>query len=163
MGADTESSDANPGATTERTTCLVPIRYPITDDSARTLAAGGRLANERSPANLVVLHVDLLHNQESTKTAELASAISATLDGVDARVTTRRGFLVEREILESAKQWNADVVVIGDGPGSTWRRPLQKLFGANRAIASYLREHAPPGMDVVEVDTTDGPAMLEQG
>jgi K+-sensing histidine kinase KdpD len=155
MGADSESPSDEAIGPNSRTTLLVPIRYPLTDDSARTLAAGGRLASERAPANLVVLHVDLLHRQESTKTAELARAIDATLEGVATRVTTRQGILVEREIVESVRQWDADAVVLGERHDATWRRYLRRLFRREQGVANYLSSHVPPGVEVLEVDPTD--------
>jgi K+-sensing histidine kinase KdpD len=155
MGADSESPSDGAIGPDSRTTLLVPIRYPLTDDSARTLATGGRLASERAPANLVVLHVDLLHHHESTKTTELARAIDATLEGVATRVTTRQGFLVEREIVESVRQWDADVVVLGERHEATWRRYLRRLFRRDRGFAAYLSSHVPPGVEVLEVDPTE--------
>lgn len=137
----------------DRTTILVPIRYPLTDESARTLAAAGRLANDRAPADLRVLHVNLLQTGADVHTADLTGAISSVLDGVDASVSTRRGFLVEEVILEEATQIDADVVVIGANRKARWRQLLSRLVGNEPVVGSFLREHAPRAIDVVEVDT----------
>lgn len=99
---------------TKLTTILVPIRNPLTDQSARTLAVAGRLAHDNAPADLRVLHVNLLQTGDNTQTADLTRAISSTLDGVEASVTTRQGFLVEEVILEESIQIDA-------GPSATHR------------------------------------------
>lgn len=136
----------------DRTTILVPIRYPLTDESARTLAAAGRLAHDRAPADLRVLHVNLLQTSADVHTADLTGAISSVLDGVDASVSTRRGFLVEEVILEEATQIGADVVVIGANRKARWRQLLSRLVGNEPVVGSFLREHVPRAIDVVEVD-----------
>lgn len=138
----------------EETVILVPIRYPLTDESARTLAAAGHIAREHAPADVNVLHVNLMQYKGDTQTGELTSAISSVLDGVEASVTTRRGFLVEEVILQEANQMEADVIVVGADSNHRWRRLVRRLLGNEPAVGAYLREHAARGTDVVEVDTT---------
>lgn len=41
---------------TKQTTILVPLRYPLTADTTRTLAVARRLATDHAPAALTVLH-----------------------------------------------------------------------------------------------------------
>lgn len=143
----------------ENTVILVPIRYPLTDESSRTLAMAGRLAEERRPAEVRVLHVNLLQYNGDVQTVELTRAISSVLDGVEASVTTRRGFLVEEVILEEAAGAGADVIVVGTDRDTLWRRLVRRLIGNEPRIGAYLDENAPRGTDVVEVDTaTDTPA-----
>lgn len=137
---------------TEPTTILVPIRYPLTDQSARTLAAAGRLAHDHAPAELGVLHVNLYQTGDDTQTKELTRAISSTLDGVDASVITRRGFLVEEVILEEARSIRADIVVVGTNQQATWRRLLRRLLGNDPAVGSFLREHTTDTTEIMEVD-----------
>lgn len=139
---------------TERTTILVPIRYPLTDQSAQTLAAAGRLAHDHVPADLRVLHVNLYQTGDKTQTTELTQAISSTLDGVEASVTTRRGFLVEEVILEEATQIEANIVVVGAKQQVTWRRLLGRLLQNDPNVCSFLRDHTTNDTDIMEVDTT---------
>lgn len=136
-----------------RTTILVPIRYPLTDESAQTLAAAGRLAQQHAPTDLWVLHVNLYQFDDKTQTEELTRAISSTLDDVDASVSTRRGFLVEEVILKEATQINADVVVVGANQRTRLRRLLSRVLGNEPDVGSFLQENAPDGVEVVEVDT----------
>lgn len=135
-----------------KTTILVPIRYPVTDQGARTLAAAGRLAQEHAPADLRVLHVNLLQNGHTTRTQELTDAISSTLDDVDAVVTTRKGFLLEEVILEEASQINADVVVVGANQQAFWRKLLARLLGNSTEVVSFLRDRTANDIEVLEVD-----------
>lgn len=136
----------------DQTTILVPIRYPLTDQGARTLAAAGRMAQNNAPADLRVLHVNLLQNGTNTQTAELTQAISTTLDDVEALVTTRQGFLVEEIILEEATQIDADVIVVGANQRAIWRRVLSRLLGNDTEVGSFLRDHTSNEIEIMEVD-----------
>ena len=136
----------------DQTTILVPIRYPLTDQGARTLAAAGRMAHEHAPADLRVLHVNLLQKGSNTQTTELTQAISTTLDDVEALVSTRQGFLVEEIILEEATQIDADVIVVGTNQRAIWRRVLSRLLGNDTEVGAYLRDHTPNEIEILEVD-----------
>lgn len=134
------------------TRILVPIRYPLTDQSAQTLAAAGRLAHNHTPADLRVLHVNLYQTGDKTQTEELTRAISSTLDGVEASVTTRQGFLVEEVILEEATQTDTDIIVVGANQQATWQKILSRLLQNGLAVGSYLRENTTTDTEVMEVD-----------
>lgn len=144
----------------DRTTILVPIRYPLTDASSRTLAVAGRLAHERVPADLTVLHVNLMQANGDIQTRELTQAISSVLDDVEASVITRRGFLVEEVILTEATHLGADVIVIGANRKSTWRQYLSQLIGNEPNVNSFLRENTAGEVEIVEVDlSTETPPI----
>lgn len=145
---------------TSVTTILVPIRYPLTEQSTRTLAAAGRLAQDNAPAELRVLHVNLYHTRDSARTTELTHAISATLDGVKASVVTRRGFLVEEVILDEATDIDADFVVVGASPYANWRHYLRRVLGNGPRVGPYLREQTSDSTQVLEVDAgSDTPTV----
>lgn len=146
---------------TDQTTILVPIRYPLTDKSARTLAAAGRLAHDRAPADVRVLHVNLFQTGDQTQTVELTQAISSTLEDVEASVATRQGLLVEEVILEEATQIGADVIVVGANQQASWRRLLKRLLGNNLEIGAFLREHRTNGAEILEVGTATGTPVAE--
>lgn len=137
---------------TDNTTVLVPIRYPLNEESARTLAAAGQLAQQHSPADLLVLHVNLFQTNENIQTEELTRAISSVLDDVNANVITRRGFFVEETILEETEELDADFVVVGVDQTTIWRRLIRRVLGNVPAISSYLRANETTGVEVVEVD-----------
>ena len=146
---------------TDRTTILVPIRYPLTDESARTLGMAGRLAQKHAPSDLRVLHVNLYHSGRETKTVELTRAISSTLAGVETEVTTRRGFLVEEVILKDATQMGADIVVVGTNQQPWFRRLVSRVFGSEPDVSSFLRENTSDSVAVVDVDTTTTTPALD--
>lgn len=138
-----------------RTTILVPIRYPLTDASLQTLAAAGRMAQADSPAELIVLHVNLLHRHEDVQTEEFTRAIASTLDDVDTAVRTRRGFVVEELILEEAIRTNAESVVVGASQKGRLQKFLGKLTGNDPEIGPFLTERLSDAVEVVEIDTAD--------
>lgn len=146
---------------TELTTILVPIRYPLTDQSARTLAAAGRLAHDNAPADLRVLHVNLYQNGDHSQTIDITQAISSTLDGVEATVTTRQGFLVEEVILDEATQIGADIVVVGENRQTMWRRLLRRLLQNDPNISAFLRDHTTNDIDIMEVVATAETPVVE--
>lgn len=146
---------------TETTTILVPIRYPLTAASARTLQEAGRIAREREPAELIAIHVDLFQNNGDTGKYELGRAVATVLDGVDASVITRRGFFVEEVILEEAEAVGADVVVVGADGTPRWRRLIRRLIRDDPAVGAYLRRELTDVVEVVEVDTATDPPEAE--
>lgn len=146
---------------TEHSTILVPIRYPLNDESARTLATAGRLAQTHAPADVFALHVNLFQKNENIQTAELTRAISSVLEDVTASVITRRGFFIEEIILEEAVNLEADVIVVGAEKKTLWRRLLRRLLGNDPAVHSYLEDHVTEQMEVIEVDRTTTPPPVE--
>jgi nucleotide-binding universal stress UspA family protein len=121
------------------TRVVVPVRYPLTEHSKRTLAEAIDIAEERDAA-LAVLHVNLYQRGREVSRAELKRAVEAEFGRVNhARYVVREGFLVEETILEEVAAEEADVVVIGHKQVSRWRQMLQKLT-SNPDIESYLRE-----------------------
>lgn len=121
------------------TSVVVPVRYPLTDHSRRTLEEAIRIAEERDAA-LTVLHVDVYHQGRSVAREELRHAVEDEFGHLSrTRYVVREGFLVEETILEEVAAENADVVVIGHKQAGRWRRMLRKLT-SNPDIDIYLRE-----------------------
>lgn len=145
----------------EHTKILVPIRYPLNDESSRTLATAGRLAQHYAPANVFVLRVNLFQTNENIQTVELTQAISSVLDDVPASVITRRGFFIEEIILEEAENLDVDVIVVGAEKKAVWRRLVRRLLGNDPAVSSYLEAHVTEQMEVIEVDRTITPPPVE--
>lgn len=135
----------------DRTTVLVPIRYPLTAESARTLDEAGRIARA-DDAEVVAIHIDRFQHDEATGTTELTHAIAAVLGDVEAAAITRRGFFVEELLLEEAEARDVDVIVVGASQTPWWRRLLRRLLGDDPAVGTYLRQRTADGVEVVEVD-----------
>ena len=145
----------------ETTTVLVPVRYPLTDASVRTLEEAARIAADEPDAQLLVLHVDPLQGNIRTRASDMYHAVAAHVGEVETEVLTRRGFFVEEVILEEAEANRADVVVVGADRTATWRRLLGRLLRNDPAVGSYLRAEADERTEIVEVEATAGGASAD--
>ena len=135
---------------TEHTTILTPIRYPLTAQSTQTLARAEQLASnvDAEQVHLLVLYVNLLHHHDDVQQAEIRQAITPLLDEVPVSVLTRRGFLVEEVILEEARQFEVDCIVIGKNQRARWRRLLTWLLQSEVELASFLQKNTRPDVAV---------------
>ncbi|WP_049924928.1 universal stress protein [Halopiger goleimassiliensis] len=119
---------------------VVPVRYPLTKHSRRTLEQAIRIADERE-ASLTVLHVDLYQNGKNVSRIDLKTAVERSFGPLEnARYVVRSGFLVEESILDEVAAEDADAVVIGNRQASRLRR-LFRRFTDNPDIDRYLRTH----------------------
>lgn len=131
------------------TLVVVPVRYPLTGHSERTLAEAVRIAQERDAA-LTVLHVNVYHRGRDVTRPDLRRAVEGEFGRVpDARYVVREGFLVEETILEEVVAEDADVVVVGHKQVGRLRRALGKLT-SDPDVEAYLREQV--DAEVVTVD-----------
>ncbi|MFC6717652.1 universal stress protein [Natrialbaceae archaeon GCM10025810] len=122
------------------TLVVVPVRYPLTKHSRRTLEEAIEVASEHDAA-LTVLYVNLYQNGKNVTRTDLKDAVEAEFGPVEsARYVVRTGFLVEESILDEVAAEDADVVVIGTKQASRWRRILRR-FTDNPDIDRYLRTH----------------------
>lgn len=122
------------------TLVVVPVRYPLSDHSKRTLERAIAVANERDAA-LTILHVNLYQNGKKANRTDLKEAVERSFGPLEnARYVVRSGFLVEESILEEVAAEGADVVVIGHKQAGRWRRILRRLTD-NPNIDRYLRNH----------------------
>lgn len=128
---------------TEQMTILTPIRYPLTVQSTQTLAHAEQLAStaDTEQAHLLVLYVNLLHHHDDVQQAEIRQAINPLLDEVPVSVLTRRGFLVEEVILEEARHFEVDCIVVGENQRPRWRRLLTWLLRSEVELAPFLQKN----------------------
>ena len=121
------------------TRVVVPVRYPLSTHSKRTLARAVEVA-EAEDAELTVLHVNLYQNGRQVTRRELKRAVeSAVGRHKRVRYAVREGFLVEETILDEVAAEEADVVVIGRKQVGRWRSTVRRLIG-DPDIEAYLRE-----------------------
>ncbi|ATW89901.1 universal stress protein family protein [Halohasta litchfieldiae] len=133
------------------TLVVVPVRYPLSAHSTATLAEAIRISNDRG-AELSILHVDLYQDTNHVSRTELKTAVEREFgDLQQARYVVRRGFLVEETILEEIAAEKADVVVIGSGQASQWKRMVRKLL-SDPDIGAYLREKLDCTVITVDAD-----------
>ena len=121
---------------------LVPVRYPLTANSRRTVERALKLAEEEDEnVNLVFLHVNLFQNEQKATRRQLRDEIESEFDTPNASYAVRRGFLVEETILEEAANQDADVIVIGRSRSGRLRKALRRLMRNDPDIESFLREN----------------------
>jgi len=131
------------------TRVLVPVRYPPSEHSRRTLAAALDIAEERD-ASLTVLHVDPYHWDSHVSRGDLRRAVEREFGRISrTRYVVREGFLVEETILDEIVATGADVVVVGSKQASRWRRALRRVL-SGPDVEAYLREEA--DCELVTVD-----------
>ena len=118
---------------------VVPVRYPLSKHSRRTLARAKEIAEE-AEAELTVLHVDLYQDNRGVTRSDLKRAVGRAFGDLgDVRFVVRHGFIVEESILEEIAAERADVVVIGRKQVGRWRSTVRRLVG-DPDIAAFLRE-----------------------
>jgi nucleotide-binding universal stress UspA family protein len=119
---------------------VVPVRYPLTRHSRRTLEEAVTIAEDEE-AELTVLHVNLYQESRRVTRTELKEAVQRTMGRLPrTRYVVRRGFLVEQAILDEIAAEDADIVVIGGKQVSRWRRSLRTLLGEPDIEAFLKRE-----------------------
>jgi len=120
------------------TEVVVPVRYPLTDHSKRTLAKAIDIATERD-GQLTVLHVNQFQTNGSVTRAQLKSAVEREFGRLsNVRYLVRKGMFVEETLLDEIVATDADVVVIGKKQAGRWRRMIRRLVD-NPDIEHYLR------------------------
>jgi len=121
------------------TRVVVPVRYPLSAHSKRTLRRAIEVA-EQEEADLSVLHVNLYQNGRQVTRRDLKSAVESTVGSLPrVRYAVREGFLVEETILNEVAAEHADVVVIGRKQVGRWRSTVRRLIG-DPDIESFLKE-----------------------
>lgn len=121
------------------TRVVVPVRYPLSKSSKKTLREAIDIAQERE-ASLTVLHVDLYHDSHNVSRRDLKQAVEREFGYLaTARYVIRKGFIVEETILEEVAAENADLVVVGSKQAPRWRR-LLRWFLDEPNVEMFLRE-----------------------
>lgn len=128
---------------------VVPVRYPLSSRSRRTLAEAVRVAEERD-AELTVLHVNLYQDGGRVTRTDLKRAVQGSFGELSrTRYVVRDGFLVEQTILDEVAAERADAVVIGRKQASRWRHTFRRLLD-DPDVESFLRDHL--DCEVITVD-----------
>lgn len=118
---------------------VVPVRYPLSDHSKRTLERALEVAGEDDAA-LTVLHVNLHQNGHPITRTELKREVESSFGRLKrVRYVVRSGFLVEETILDEIAAEDADVVVIGHRQASRWKRLIGRLT-RDPDIETFLKD-----------------------
>lgn len=131
------------------TRVVVPVRYPLSPHSKRTLERAIEVAEDHD-ADLTILHVNLYQTGRKVTRSDLKRSVEEDFGHLaNTRYVVREGFLVEETILNEVAAERADIVVIGRKQVNRWRSTIQQLVG-DPDIESYLREEL--DAQVVTVD-----------
>mgnify|MGYP006300688749 CR=1 FL=1 len=121
------------------TQVVVPVRYPLSENSRATLEEAASIADGQEGA-LIVLHVNLYQNGERVSRRDLKSAVESAIGPRKrTRYVVRSGFLVEETILDEVAGEGADYVVIGRKQAGRWRRMIRNLVD-EPDVETFLRE-----------------------
>jgi len=130
---------------------VVPVRYPLSENSRATLAEAIQIADEED-ADLTVLHVNLYQNSHRVDRTELKRAVEQSFGHVPrTRYVVRSGMLVEETILDEVAAQDADIVVIGSKQASRWRQMIRRLVD-DPDVEQFLREELDCEIVTVEPD-----------
>ena len=131
------------------TTTLVSVRYPLTEDSHRTISRGlDHTAGDDD--SLIVLHVGLLQNGDSITREELRTAVEAAFGEIPAHYVVRQGYVLEEAIVDEAARQNADRVIVGKTKRGRIRRRLGQLFGLYPDLEAELEATLSTSLEVVD-------------
>lgn len=131
------------------TTTLVTVRYPLTDDSHRTIQRGLEHLTDDSNS-LIVLHVTLLQNGDKLSRDRLRTAVESEFGEIPAHYVVRQGYVLEEAIIDEAARQNADRVLVGKTKRSRLRRRLGQLFGLYPDLEAELERNLSTTLEVVE-------------
>lgn len=121
---------------------LIPVRYPLREDSVRTLKRAVELAEGNENAHLYILHVNLLHRGEHVERDDLVRAVEREFGTLaDASYHVRNAFLLEEAILYEAVQQDVDYVVIGRDTKARWRQILADRLDIDTDLEVFLERH----------------------
>jgi nucleotide-binding universal stress UspA family protein len=119
---------------------VVPVRYPLSDHSQKTLEHAIDTADEEDAA-LTILHVNLYQNNREVTRRDLKNEVESVFGRLqNTRYTIRSGLIVEESILEEIAAEQADIVVIGKKQASRWRKMIRRLVD-DPDIETFLREN----------------------
>lgn len=129
---------------------LVPVRYPLTKNSRRTIERAAEMKNSAEEnIEFIVLHVNLIQGNSKVTKNELQRGIEKEF-GLNATYAVRRGFLVEETILEEAGRKEVDMVLIGKTRSSRLRKVFNRLIDNDPDIETFLEENLDITIEVVE-------------
>lgn len=133
-----------------RSRILVPIHYPLTTASTKTLERAARIAARDDAEAVVVLHVvERFQHRRCAPRWEIYRDVSPMFPDRAVSLSVTRDFLVEEAILEEAKSVRADVIVVGKTQKRAWRRLLDRV-ASKRDLVPFLRAHTDADVVVVE-------------
>lgn len=119
---------------------VVPVRYPLTPRSRRTLKKAIDIADDED-ADLTILHVNLYQLDRNVTRTDLKTAVERSFGQIPrSRYVVRPGFIVEQTILDEIAAEDADIVVVGRAQVGRFRRLLRSVLDEPNVDAFLRRE-----------------------
>ena len=130
---------------------LVPIRFPPSEHSFRTIERGGKIIteDEGEDGELIILHVNLTQGARRATRTQLRSAVKQRLSGVPAYFVVRSGFVLEEAIVDETAKQGVDHVVIGASKPRWIQRKIASLLGIRHDLAVALETELNVGFETV--------------
>lgn len=133
-----------------KTTILVPVRYPLKEQNVRTIKKAIEIAEQQGDAELSILHINIIHKNEHVTEDDLIRAVEREFGRLaNTTYDVSNAFLLEEAILYEAVQQKAEYVVIGKDRRARWRRILSYVLGTDVDLEGFLREHLNADLVVV--------------
>lgn len=117
---------------------LIPIRYPPSDHSFRTIERGVEIISEHKDGELILLHVNLTQKARRVTRTQLRSAVHQRFSDVPTYFVVRSGFVLEEAIVDEAASQGVDYVIIGASRSWWIRRKIASLLGIRNDLAVAL-------------------------
>lgn len=131
------------------TTTLISVRYPLSDDSHRTIQRGLEYLRDDSDS-LIILHVTLLQNGSKLTRQQLRAAVEGEFGEIPAHYVVRQGYVLEEAIIDEVARQSADRVIVGKTRRGWIRRRLGQLFGLYPDLEAELARNLKTTLEVVE-------------
>lgn len=120
-------------------TVVVPVRFPLSKRSRRTLREGRRITQERD-GRMTVLHINLYQTNRRTTPSELKRTVERELGYMPrTRFAVRDGFILEETLIEEIKAEQPDILVLGEATGGI-RGFIRRVLFDEPDIMPYLND-----------------------
>ncbi|SDJ67222.1 universal stress protein [Natronorubrum texcoconense] len=132
------------------TTILVPVRYPLSEHSYRTIERGLDHISGDDSGSLILLHVRLLQQGRSVSRTKLRKAVQQRFGEIPAHYVVRSGYILEEAIIDEAVRQDADRVVIGISKTRSLKRKVSRLLKLDLDLELILENELDVELEVVE-------------
>ncbi len=128
---------------------LVPIHYPLTKHSKRTLERAYELYKEDPDTDLTILHVNLFHIGGDVSSDMLRKEVKGRYPDLNASYRVTEDFIVEEAIFREAVEEDVDMIIMGENQMGRAKRVVRKFLGNRPDIKEFLMEKMDIEIEVV--------------
>lgn len=128
---------------------LVPVRYPLQDRNRAAIEYGLELIADEPNPELLIVHVNQLHEDEHVSRSDLRTAVQAEFGPIPANYVVRDNFLYEEALLEEASRQHVDHIVLSERRRSAWQQLLREALDLEVDLESFLADHLDTQIHVI--------------